>query len=311
MYKSKLLFKGVFFAQVYIGSTLIAQPAQRLTAVDYINAYSSAAVIDMKLTGVPASITLAQGMFESDYGNSPLAKEANNHFGIKCHKEWNGKRFIQDDDEKNECFRVYESVQHSYDDHSNFLKTRTRYAFLFKLEPTDYKGWAKGLKQAGYATNPEYAHRIIKLIEENNLAQFDRPAAIDSMPSIASKNNNDKPAAIAYNLLLPQKTFCDDIPYAIATKGDTWYKLAKDNDITLAEIFKYNDASTATVLRQGMLVYLKPKHNRSQINSHQVIQGESLWYIAQLYGVKLKKLARYNQIEDASVLVPGTFIKLR
>ncbi|MBL7926312.1 MAG: glucosaminidase domain-containing protein [Bacteroidia bacterium] len=303
---------SLMLTQMLVSSKIVAQSTIRLSATDYINAYAPAAIKDMQLTGVPASITLAQGMFESDYGNSPLAQQANNHFGIKCHKEWNGKTYIQDDDEKNECFRLYENVQQSYDDHSNFLKTRPRYSFLFSLEQGDYIGWAKGLKQAGYATNPDYANRLIKLIEENNLSQYDKPVLnLQNAPFAHQTDTIIKTSVTVFPLLIPKISYCDDLPYAIAAKGDTWYKLAKENDITLANIFKYNDAGTSTILRQGMLVYLKPKHNCSHIETHLVASGETLWYISQLYGVKLKKLMRYNRIEDAAFLNVGEVIKLR
>lgn len=134
------------------------------------------AIKDMVKTGVPACITLAQGILESESGNSKLAQEANNHFGIKCHKEWEGKTFHQDDDARDECFRKYSTVLESYDDHSDFLKTRSRYAFLFELDVTDYKGWAHGLKKAGYATNPNYAHKLIDLIERYNLEAINNEA---------------------------------------------------------------------------------------------------------------------------------------
>ena len=146
---------------------------RKMTRPEYIELYKDDAVRDMQKTGVPASITMSQALLESNDGNSPLAREANNHFGIKC-SDWNGPSYIQDDDTKDECFRKYGSVLESYDDHSNFLKTRPRYASLFSLEITDYKGWANGLKKAGYATDPTYANRLIKIIEENQLFLLDQ-----------------------------------------------------------------------------------------------------------------------------------------
>jgi LysM repeat protein len=292
-------------------------PAVRLTATDYVNEYADDAVIDMKKTGVPASITLAQGMFESDYGNSPLATEAKNHFGIKCHKEWTGKTYIQDDDAKNECFRKYDNVLQSYDDHSDFLKTRDRYNFLFDLPVTDYKAWAKGLKKAGYATNPEYANRLIKIIEENNLQRFDAMGEATVAELYTNKVNqnttaNEPPIVTTpMKFNIPTMPLCDDIPFAIATKGDTWFKLAKDNNISLGEIFKYNDANANTILRDQMLVYLGSKHNRSATEFYIVKEGDTMWYISQIYGVKLKKLYRYNKVDDKVELQPGQKIKLR
>lgn len=310
-------------ALVFIILNAVAQPNQndtpvvRLTAAQYVNEYADDAVIDMKKTGVPASITLAQGMYESDYGNSPLAVIAKNHFGIKCHKEWTGKTYIQDDDTKDECFRKYDDVLQSYDDHSDFLKTRDRYNFLFDLPVTDYKAWATGLKKAGYATNPEYANRLIKIIEENNLQRFDvlgeaAVAELNAKKANQKVPENDPPiatTAIKYNI--PTMPLCDDIPFAIATKGDTWFKLAKDNNISLGDIFKYNDANANSILRDQMLVYLDSKHNRSATESYTVKEGDTMWYISQIYGVKLKKLYRYNKIDDKVDLTPGQIINLR
>ncbi len=147
--------------------------AQRMTAEQYVETYSNWAVEEMQRVGIPASITLAQGLLESGFGNSRLATEGNNHFGIKCHKGWTGEKMYEDDDAANECFRKYKSAYESFKDHSDFLTTRSRYAFLFELDSDDYKGWAKGLKKAGYATNPQYANKLIELIERYELFRFD------------------------------------------------------------------------------------------------------------------------------------------
>lgn len=319
--KKSLLISSIFL----IATTTFAQPAPkdsqpaRLTANDYINDYADDAVRDMKKTGVPASITLAQGMFESDYGNSPLAKEAKNHFGIKCHNEWTGKTYIQDDDEKDECFRKYDDVLQSYDDHSMFLKTRDRYKQLFNLEVTDYKGWAVGLKEAGYATNPQYAERIIKIVEENNLQRFDvqgadavaqlkeKQIASTAKPLPISKTTNESKSL--YNIAT--NTMCDDIPYVIASKGDTWFKLAKDNNLSLGDIFKYNDVNTNDILRPGMIIYLDSKHNRAEQEFYITKKGDTMWYISQLYGIKLRKLYRHNDVDDTKDLTEGQKIALR
>jgi LysM repeat protein len=177
---TKLIGICLFSVTAVQGQPNAKHESQRLSAEHYITAYSDAAVTDMARSGVPASITLAQGMFESDYGNSPLAREANNHFGIKCHKEWSGPTYHQDDDAPNECFRKYSDVWQSYADHSEFLRSRERYAGLFELNKTDYKGWAHGLKKAGYATNPHYAHRLIEIIERYDLTRFDQSGLVAS-----------------------------------------------------------------------------------------------------------------------------------
>ncbi|MBK7966465.1 MAG: glucosaminidase domain-containing protein [Bacteroidetes bacterium] len=205
----------------------------------YIEMFKDAAIADMMKTGVPSSITLAQGMYESDYGNSPLAKGANNHFGIKCHKEWNGETYHKDDDAPNECFRKYENVTQSYDDHSDFLRSRSRYHFLFDLEVTDYKGWSHGLKKAGYATNPSYASKIIGLIEKYNLSDYDVqgvkiPIAVDEKgsplkedsKSTTPKTSSNAPAKRSKSIS-DEKTSSTNantvngVPFVCAREGDT------------------------------------------------------------------------------------------
>ena len=203
-------------------------PKKRMSKEEYIAKYKNDAIRDMNKTGVPASITMAQGMLESENGNSALALLAKNHFGIKCHLEWNGDTYIKDDDEKNECFRKYNSVLESFDDHSNFLKTRKHYASLFDLSKTDYKAWAYGLKKAGYATNPNYASMIIKLIEDNNLSELDKQekmSAVEQKPAeqpkhIVKQNEYNFPSKI----LLSN----NNVKYILAEDEDTYLKIAKN-----------------------------------------------------------------------------------
>ncbi len=206
-----------------------AQPAEQLiTRKEYIETYKDEAVREMLVNGIPASITLAQGILESDNGNSALARYANNHFGIKCHAGWNGPSFYQDDDAKDECFRKYYSAYRSYKDHSEFLRTRTRYASLFSLKPTDYKGWARGLKKAGYATNPKYADLLIKLIEENDLAQYDK---VRKMPPIDKAEKEKKVEKIEKVEQKPSKSIVktheNNINYVIAKQETAILKLPK------------------------------------------------------------------------------------
>ena len=158
---------------MFLALTLTAN-AQRMTTEEYIAQYKDVAIKKMREYKIPASITLAQGILESGSGNSRLARKANNHFGIKCHKEWHGKKFYMDDDEKHECFRKYPKAADSYRDHSKFLTQRGRYTFLFQYDITDYKKWAYGLKKAGYATNPKYPRLLIKIIEKYHLDQCDK-----------------------------------------------------------------------------------------------------------------------------------------
>jgi LysM repeat protein len=278
---------------------------------DYISSFKDAAIADMEKTGVPASITLAQGMYESDYGNSPLAKNAKNHFGIKCHKEWNGSTYHQDDDEVNECFRKYNQVQESYDDHSEFLRSRDRYQFLFDLRITDYKGWARGLKKAGYATNPQYADKLIDLIEKYDLNKLDHDSnkklAKNESTEILADNKKDNPVIKKSVSSESQLNVTDsrssntvasinDIPVVRAMKGDSWLKLARENELELWQILDFNDADKLTSLREGEYVFIKPKKSRGKEEQHIVKSGETMRMISQLYGIKLNKLYRMNQM---------------
>lgn len=303
-----------------------SQPdSNRLSPEDYITMFREAAIADMQKTGVPASITLAQGMYESDNGNSPLAKEAKNHFGIKCHTEWNGPTFHQDDDEKNECFRKYKSVQESYDDHSYFLRSRDRYSFLFSLDITDYKGWAHGLKKAGYATNPEYAKKIIDLIERYNLQIYDHKGA-----TIPAANTNDSPVktnssnkvivdiqpekkAVTKKTVAIQENgnTINNIPFIKAKKGDSWVKISRDQNLELWQLLNYNDADKNDILHDGEIVFLKGKKNHATVEEHIVKQNETMRDIAQMYGVKLNKLYRMNMMNSGSQPKPGDKIILK
>ena len=293
----------------------------RVTPEMYIEMFREAAVSDMLKTGVPASITLAQGMYESDYGNSPLAKGANNHFGIKCHKEWSGDTYHQDDDAPNECFRKYESVVESYDDHSNFLRSRERYFFLFDLDVSDYKGWSHGLKKAGYATNPTYASRLIDLIERYKLYEYDaqgtkmpvagtpaqvpvknEPKTTGHRPVI--KRNPTTTTASAANTV-------NGVPFVYARKGDTWTKLASENNIDLWQVLEFNDADKNDVLKEGETVYIKPKKNHSDQFTHVLVEGETMRGISQQYGIKLSRLYKMNEMQFGTQPEAGTKIFLK
>jgi LysM repeat protein len=300
--------------------------AQRMKTEDYISRYKEDAIKDMIKTGVPACITLAQGILESESGNSKLAIEANNHFGIKCHKEWQGKQFHQDDDAENECFRKYNNTLESFDDHSDFLRSRPRYAFLFELQPTDYKGWAHGLKKAGYATNPNYAHKLIDLIERFNLEDINNEAIarmngkpIPEQPALARNVNLPKGSPSAKEVekttvinITPPSYYSEinNVKYIVSKKGDTWLSLAKQNEMMLWQMLKYNDASKDDVLKEGTIVYIKPKRNSAKQDYHIVKQGETMRDISQLYAIKLNKLYKKNQLEPGTILEPGMRIKL-
>lgn len=285
--------------------TFTASAQEKITREEYINTYSALAMKEMVRTGVPASITLAQGCLESDNGNSRLATSGKNHFGIKCH-DWTGRRIHHDDDERNECFRRYRTVQESYIDHSDFLVTKSRYAELFLLKQDDYKGWARGLKKAGYATSRQYADLLITIIEENELHQFDRMVltgqfgpGVPTGPSVPGE-----PRSILTN---------NRIEYIIAQKGDTPSALREELDLYPREIYRYNNLDHGTTLDSGMIIYLQPKRCRAQKGNetHVVQENQTMWEISQIYGVRLNRLYRINYMEYGTQPEEGTEIWLR
>lgn len=316
----------VLLAYIFITLQLVAvaqssnpdSPYEKLTRGQYIERYAPFAVKEMLISGVPASITLAQGILESGDGNSLLSREANNHFGIKCHGMWDGKKYFMDDDAKQECFRVYPSVFESYRDHSEFLKGRDRYAKLFELRVTDYKGWAHGLKEAGYATNPKYPALLIKIIEENDLAKYDRmkspPKGVDldeHYGKDGEKQNtvNESEAVVSTGR---QMYLRNDIRYVIVQKGDTYKTLEETLAIRKWQILKYNDKPKSAGLEPGELIYLQPKRNRNRgYDYHFVAEGETLRWISQQYGIKMKALYKYNELNPGEEPVIGQKIWLR
>ena len=268
----------------------VATHAQRakMSREDYIEEYKDLAIEEMIRSEVPASITLAQGLLESDNGNSSLAVKGNNHFGIKCHSSWTGKKMYHDDDEKHECFRKYISVQDSYADHSDFLVNGSRYDFLFELKIIDYKAWARGLKKAGYATSNKYANLLIKIIEENELFQYD---VIGKNSDRHKKSRKINSRGVRGNMLNNNR-----IDYIIIEDGDSFESLREKYDLLRFEILKYNELTADSVLRQGQILYLQPKRNNAAHGnySHVIKEGECLYDISQQYGVKLKKLYQKN-----------------
>jgi len=286
----------------------VAQPSDyRLTRKEYIETYKEEAIREMLRAGIPASITLAQGILESADGNSPLARYAKNHFGIKCHRGWSGERFIMDDDEKNECFRKYYSVYDSYRDHSEFLTGRSRYADLFKLKITDYKGWAKGLKKAGYATNPKYANILIRIIEDNELYKYDK------VKKLPKREPEHKPKPVTDQLDEYDRAIRlqNRIKYTVVKEGDTFFKVADELDMGLWQLYKYNDMEKGQKLHAGQVLYLQPKRGKGTEEFHETKKGDSMWMISQMYGIRLKKLYKRNNMERGTEPTPGQVIYLR
>ena len=289
------------------------QPARAESRESYIRRYKDIAIREMERTGIPASIKLAQGILESGCGTSELAVNANNHFGIKCN-DWAGATYTMDDDKRNECFRKYATAEESWIDHSEFLTSRSRYAKLFQLKTTDYKGWARGLKAAGYATNPLYAHQLIKIIEEEGLDAYDRiikdptGGPGDATPSVAV----DETAPDGKFEYSRREKIRNRVPYVEVVSGDTFYKIATYYGIKVKKLLRYNDKSDSD-LYVGDLVYLKRKKARAArgYEVHEVKEGESLHDIAQEYGIRLRKLCRNNYITPETDLNPGEKIYLR
>ncbi len=272
--------------------------AQKMNTNQYIEEFKFAAMQEMKIYGIPASVTLAQGILESASGNSKLAKDCNNHFGIKCRKNWTGNFCLADDDAQDECFRGYGSAMESYRDHSLFLKGASRYDFLFSLPTTDYKAWAHGLRQAGYATNPAYGNIIISVVERYRLSMY------DSMTILGEDYNSPDTAASR----LIQK---HGLPAVIALKNQKPEDIAKLYDMGSWQIYKYNDLKNGEELKPGEIIYLKPKKRKATEDFHTVKEGETLRDISQLHAVKLKKLEKFNQIVASKPLKPGEIIYLR
>ncbi len=309
-----------------------ANAEDKLTSEQYIEQWKITAIEQMNEHAIPASITLAQGILESGNGNSRLAQNANNHFGIKCHKAWDGKTFYQDDDEKDECFRSYDNAALSYDDHSLFLTGRERYSGLFQLKLTDYKGWAKGLKKAGYATNPKYADLLITIIERHNLDQYDLmpylPIEMEKereQAELTTTVDKDAPVtvvteqeekeieviAVAKHQVALNKY---RTRYITVSQGDTFYTISKEFDVSLWQLYKYNELGKRDVLKVGEIIYLDPKKGRSKRGSNVFICTEdmSLRQVAQAEGLKLKKLLKYNFSEEPDKVLPkGTKVILR
>ncbi|KAA3644303.1 MAG: LysM peptidoglycan-binding domain-containing protein [Bacteroidetes bacterium] len=301
------------FCSLFISTVIIAQPAsKRITRSEYINLYKDDAIREMHRSGVPASITLAQGILESGDGNSALARYANNHFGIKCHSDWTGKTFIQDDDSKDECFRKYKHVLESFHDHSEFLQKK-RYAFLFEYKITDYKAWAHGLKKAGYATNPKYPQLLIKIIEENNLAQYDTAKASKSKKEKSKKENsknskNEKPKRKGSHEVLVHE---NNIRYIIVKPEDSFEKIADEFQMGLWQLYKYNDLDKEVELFDNGVLFLQPKRAKAKEDLHIVGTGETMWDISQKYGIKLSKLYKKNRMNEGEEPNVGDKIYMR
>lgn len=307
------LFTLVVF--VFMSFVATAQPA--VDIVNYINNYKKLAMEEMQRTGIPASIKLAQGIHETYAGKSELVTKSNNHFGIKCKSYWAGKKVYHDDDARGECFRSYDEAADSYRDHSNFLKGSPRYATLFQLDPTDYKGWAFGLKKAGYATNPKYAPIIVRIIEQYNLQQYSliamgKMAPQDEIIATVPRPAEDVPETIASFIKYEEPSIEIAPPPAInypsgefminntkviyARQGTLLLAIAQQYDLPLHRLLEFNDMENEEVLLKDQLIFLQKKRKTGQNEIHIVASGETLHDICQVEAIRMESLLEYNNL---------------
>lgn len=295
---NRLVIFAVLFVTV---SCSVQQSALKSSDKDayaaYIAKYSGIAVDQMKQYGIPASITLAQGLLESDAGRSTLATKCNNHFGIKCHSDWKGRKMYHDDDERHECFRCYRNAEESYRDHSQFLISGSRYQSLFKLGTTDYKGWATGLKAAGYATSPTYAAKLIEIIERYGLDRYDTRSA----------------GRLKKGQLPHQPLLVNDLKCVKLREGETLKDVAREYGMSLNLLRRFNEVDRKFAPPAGTTVFLERKKSRAdkEHRTYVVKKGDSLWSVSQQFGVKVKSLEKRNGIGENNPLSVGMTLMLR
>jgi LysM repeat protein len=294
-------------------------PAQTLTPEAYIAKYKDLAVKEMKRMGVPAAVTLAQGLLETENGNSVLLKKSNNHFGIKCKSSWSGDGVSHDDDAPGECFRTYKTAEDSYRDHSNYLRGSDRYAFLFQLDPADYKAWAKGLKRAGYATNPHYPEILIKSIEDYNLQQytlaaikdvpkFDHSKYQDDKEETAGENGNDNTNVVG---ITENTTEVNGAKCVYAKQGTSLLAIATNHDVQLSRLLEFNDMDEDGLLKKDQVIYLERKEKKGAAEYYVVQKGETLHDVSQNAGVQLQYVLEYNSLSKGSLITAGTKVYLQ
>lgn len=313
--------KFTLVALLFAASASYAQNSEIIKS--YIETYKEIAILEMQRTGVPASIKLAQGIFETTAGTSPLVLRSSNHFGIKCKSNWTGASVRHDDDLKQECFRAYPSAQDSYKDHSDFLRNNSRYAFLFDLDPTDYRGWAFGLKKAGYATNSRYPMALIKIIEDYNLQDYTMIALgkkQESDPVIAASvvsEENDESSVVPPADTTPKPQYPNgvfrihDTKVIYVTRGTSYLGIAKQYDVDLSKIFEFNELPKTEQAEYDQLVYLERKRKTGASEIHVVQPGETLHSIAQLEGIRLESLKELNWLKADEMPAVGEVLSLQ
>lgn len=305
---TKVLYCSTLFTIILsVPMKVSAQMKWNSAYQQYIDQYKDIAIEQMLKYHIPASITLAQGVFESGAGRSELTRKGNNHFGIKCHG-WTGRTTYHDDDAKGECFRAYDNAYDSYEDHSRFLVSGQRYRSLFSLKTTDYKGWARGLKAAGYATNPKYAEKLIDIIQLYKLDRYDKAKSYDKFFVRHTRDN------AANNNLHAIHSFNGNY-YIKVRKGDTFVSLSKELGISYKKLAKYNERDKRDALVPGEIIYLMKKAKRAPKSYkgrlHYIRKGESMYSIAQLYNIRLKNLYKMNKLSPDYEIKVGDSLRLR
>ncbi|HQY12759.1 MAG: LysM peptidoglycan-binding domain-containing protein [Ferruginibacter sp.] len=313
---------------ILIFSFSLGVSAQRTSIEEYVEQFRDIAMHEMKRSGVPAAITLAQGILESESGNSELVKRSNNHFGIKCKSTWAGDSVNHDDDAVGECFRAYSDASESYRDHSNFLRGNQRYASLFRLDPEDYRGWANGLKRAGYATNPRYPEQLIKYIEQYNLQQYTLLVLNDVPPSDIAKRNaenenipatagvkDESPVVTDETIVLagdPGRIITiNKIKCVFVNKGTSLLALATRHNINLKKLMEYNDLAEEGILKKDQYIFLQKKAKTGEKEYHIVQPGETVHDVAQKNGIQLQYLRAYNDLEQIEAMPANTKLFLQ
>ena len=299
--------KFVVIISLFMSLCASAQIKWNQAYQQYFDQYKDIAIEQMLKYHIPASITLAQGAFESGAGRSELTRRSNNHFGIKCHG-WTGRTSYHDDDERNECFRAYDSAYDSFEDHSLFLVNGRRYQSLFELKQTDYKGWAKGLRAAGYATNPQYASKLIEIIQLYKLYEYDKAKDYDKF--MADRAKDHVLSGVMHPINFYNKNY-----YVIARKGDTFRSLGEELGISYRKLAKYNERDKRDQLDEGEVIWLKKKRTKAPKDYkgrlHYVRNGESMYTIAQKYGIRLKNLYKMNHLSPDYQIRVGDGLRLR
>jgi LysM repeat protein len=302
------------FISILLFLVSLSAGAQKISVEEYIAQYKDLAIREMKRMGVPAAITLAQGILETENGNSDLVKKSNNHFGIKCKDSWTGGRVYHDDDESGECFRAYETAEDSYRDHSNYLRGSKRYESLFRLDAADYRGWANGIKRAGYATNPRYPQILIKHIEQYDLQQYTL-AGLDEIPEF--NKEKETPAEVKEGKAIAQDEdpvtgditgkaiFINKVKCILAKKGTSLLAIAIKNNVSLIKLMEFNDMTEEGIFSKDQYVFLHKKSKTGEKEVYVVEPGETLYDVAQKNGIQLNYLKEYNSLKDAGEVNAG------